>query len=198
MTQQIQIYNRITDPVGAALQLGSSFARSGLFGCEKTETGTMLALACFAENKSPFEILRTYDIVDSKLRKKALAIHAEFRQRGGKVKWINSGKDGLKAEAEFSFEGQTLVESFTLEDAKKQNTVRPNSNWIKTPANMLRARVLSNAIGMLCPEIVAGADDVIDIQSESIEPGKPLFQEKAPTNSTLVIDRSRKDRARSD
>jgi hypothetical protein len=34
--------------------------------------------------------------------------------------------------------------------------IRPRSAWEKQPANMLRARVISNAVAMLAPEIYAG------------------------------------------
>ena len=153
---EIAIYQKFSNPMEAAQQMGLAFARSGMFGITKAEAGTVLALACMTEQKTPFQILRTYDIVDDKLRKKALACYAEFRGKGGKCKWLKTGDEGNEAIGEFAFEGQTQTVRFTLDDARKQNLVRPNSNWVKTQGNMLRSRVLTNAIGMLCPEIVAG------------------------------------------
>jgi hypothetical protein len=188
-TQAIQIYSKIQDPFAAAIQIGSHFARSGMFGVDRAEAGTILALACITENQTPFEILRTYDIVLGKLRKKALACYAEFRARGGRVKWINTGDEGKEAVAEFTFEGQTLSVRFSIDDAKKQGLVKNDSAWVKTPGNMLRARVLSNAIGMLCPEIVAGMIDDAD-DSPASEP-KPILQEKPETASkatTTIVD----------
>lgn len=125
----------------------------------------VLAMACIAEGKSPFEIMRTYHIVEGKLSKKALAQLAEFRAKGGKVKWIQSGDDPAtdekdrKAIGEFSFEGNTARYVYSLADARIEGILRPNSRWTKRPGNMLRARCITNALGMLCPEIVAGEDN---------------------------------------
>jgi hypothetical protein len=190
MSQQaIQVYSKISDPFTAAMQIGEHFARSGMFGVDRKEAGTILALACITENQTPFEILRTYDIILGKLRKKALACYAEFRQRGGRVKWLNTGDDGKEAVGEFTFEGNTLTVRFTIDDAAKQGLVKNDSGWKKTPGNMLRARVLSNAIGMLCPEIVAGVVDGEESDAPTVEP-KPVLTkvEAAPEKKATVVE----------
>lgn len=177
MTQEIQLRQPSSElKLETIERIGTFFAKSGMFGCERSEQGSVLALQSWLSGSTPFEIVRTYHIIDGKLSKKALAIFAEFRAKGGKVKWLATGKDGKKAEAEFSFEGQTLVESFTIEEAKSQGLIRPNSNWQKTPANMLRARVLSNAIAMLCPEILAGVSGNPEDESESQREQVQIFQ----------------------
>lgn len=185
MSQAIQVYEKIQDPFESAILIGEHFAKSGMFGVDRREAGTILALACITENRTPFEIARTYDIVDGKLRKKALACFAEFREKGAKVRWINTGDDGREAEAEIVFEGQTLKVKFNIEDAKRQGLVRDKSNWIKTPGNMLRARVITNAIGMLCPEIVAGMTDSDD-EGPTPEP-KELLKTAKPAKAEPKI-----------
>lgn len=186
METAIQLYDRIQDPVSAAVQLGTFFAKSGMFGVEKAEAGTILALACMAERKSPFELARTYHMIDGKLSKKALAIAAEFRVKGGKIEWLNTGKDGKKAEARFTFEGQVITESFTIEEAKMQGLVRAGSTWIKAPANMLRARVLSNAVAMLAPEIVAGFEDG-GHDAEPSREEKPIFATQPEQRPVVTV-----------
>jgi len=167
---EIQLYNQITDPVKAIDQLGTMFAKSGMFGCDNENAGKMLAMICLAERQSPTYINRNFDIVGGKLRKKSMAAFAEFRQAGGKVRWIKTGEDGKEASAEFTFEGQTVQLSFTIEQARQGGAnFKAGSNWAKTPGNMLRARVISNALGMLCPEIFAGDDVGNDIQQVAPE-----------------------------
>jgi hypothetical protein len=184
MSEAVELYNRIQDPIAAAAALGKPFAV--MFGLSNEAQGTFIALASMAERKSPFDILRTYHVIDGKLSKKALVIAAEFRRAGGKIKWLNTGKDGKKAEASFSFEGETIVESFTIEEAKQQGlNFKPFSNWSKTPANMLRARVITNAVGMLAPEIVAGVsggpeDDNEPAVNGELPPEKPAKATKEP------------------
>lgn len=172
MTEAIQLYDRITDPVTAIQTLGTSFAKSGMFGCDKIEQGVVLAAICFAERKSPTQILRSYDIVDGKLRKKSLAALADFREQGGRHKWLATGDDGIMAEIELTLEGNTIKSRFTIEDAKRQGLVRDKSNWIKSPGNMLRARAVSNGVAMLAPEIFAG--DTHD-DEQSVPAPKPLL-----------------------
>ena len=167
---EIQLYNQITDPVKAIDQLGTMFAKSGMFGCDNENAGKMLAMICLAERQSPTYINRNFDIVGGKLRKKSMAAFAEFRQAGGKVRWLKTGEDGKEASAEFTFEGQTVQLSFTIEQARQGGAnIKDGSNWTKTPGNMLRARVISNALGMLCPEIFAGDDVGNDIQQVAPE-----------------------------
>lgn len=153
------IVSRSQNPTDAIDKAGAWFAKSGLFGCDRTEQGAILALTCISENISPIEFSRTYDICEGKLRKKAMAAFADFRKKGGKVKWLNTGDDGKAASAEFTFEGQTVALSFSIEQAKLAGLVKPRGGWEKNPGNMLRARVISNALGMLCPEIYAGEYD---------------------------------------
>jgi hypothetical protein len=200
MSEAVELYNRIQDPIAAAAALGKPFAV--MFGLSNEAQGTFIALASMAERKSPFDILRTYHVIDGKLSKKALVIAAEFRRAGGKIKWLNTGKDGKKAEASFSFEGETIVESFTIEEAKQQGlNFKPFSNWSKTPANMLRARVITNAVGMLAPEIVAGVSGGPEDDNEpaatptELLPEKPAKAPKEPkaakvTEVTTVETRS--------
>lgn len=171
-TPGLSVFDRIQDPIQAAETLGNWFTRSGLFGCDKTEQGNMLALVCLLERKSPTEITRNYDIVQGRLRKKAMALHADFRARGGSIRWINTGDEGKEATAEFAFEGQTVTLRYGIEQAKAAGLVKSKSAWETNPGNMLRARLLSNGIGMLCPEILAGESE--EIEHAPAEPAAPL------------------------
>lgn len=137
-------------------RIGDWFAKSGMFGADRPEQGKIMALTCMTEGLSPVEFSRTYDIVFGKLRKKSMAAFAEFRRKGGRVKWIESGEDGKRASADFTFEDQTVRLSYTIEEAAKAGLTKVGSGYDKNPANMLRARLISNALGMLAPEIFAG------------------------------------------
>lgn len=186
--QQLTIYDRSNDVFGDIKQMGQWITLSGLAGCEKSEAGMVLALHCFFERKSPLEIIKNYHIIDRKLSKKSMSVYAEFRAKGARVQWIKDGSDGIEAIAKITFEGNESTHKFTIEDAKKAGLVKPNSGWTKTPSNMLRARVLTNAVGMLCPEIYTGdepADEVIDVQSTVV----PLLPESPATPAAQqVID----------
>jgi hypothetical protein len=178
MTQEVQLFK--AEDFAVVKDIGTAVAKSGMFGLDRSEAGTVVTLLSSPQGAQLFNWLRTYDVVLGKPRKKALACLAEFRQRGGRVKWVNTGDDGKEAVGEFAFEGETLTVKFTIDDAKKQGLVKSDSAWVKTPGNMMRARCITNAIGMLCPEIVAGVVDGDD-ETPSVEP-KPILQATpAPT-----------------
>jgi hypothetical protein len=172
---QIELYSKLNDPLAAVKQLGEVIARSQFAGCDRVEQGQFLALVCLSENKTPTEILRTFDIVEGKLRKKALAALAEFNAMGGKHKWISTGEGVFAdenerfAEIELTLGDAVLRTRFSIADAirggaKLKSQKGFDTVWAKNPANMLRARCISNGVAMLAPSIFAG--DVEDYTSE--------------------------------
>jgi hypothetical protein len=58
-----------------------------------------------------------------------------------------------------------------------------NSGWMKTPGNMLRARVTSNTIALLTPEIFAGEDDATEAPTTG-----PALDLSKPSGATAVVD----------
>lgn len=190
---EITLYEKMQNPLEAVDRLGDVMASSGMFGCDNKNAGKVLAMICMVERKSPVELMRTYDIIGGKLRKKALASYAEFRQKGGKVEWLKLGDDGKEARAKLTFEGQTIELSFTMEQAIKGGAImKPGSNWQKTPGNMLRARLLSNGIAILCPEIFAGGEDDDEINSApapaiKLEPAKATITSEHVTTAAPII-----------
>lgn len=169
---QIELYSKLQN-ANDIVTMGMALGKSGIFGNDRQEFGIVALMTCAQESISPVQFTRIYDVISGKVKKKAMAAFAEFRAKGGKVKWLKTGDDGIEASAEITFEGQTVTLNFTIDQAKKQGLVRPGGNWDKTPGNMLRARLLSNAIGMLAPEIYAG--DVEDSDTTPNTAQEPLL-----------------------
>lgn len=180
---QIELYSKLNEQLGSIEQAGSWLAKSGFFKCDRVEQGQALMLMCWSLRKSPFDLLRTHHIIDGQISKKTLVLLGEFRQTGGKHKWLKTGEDGKEAVGQFTYEGETIVVKYTIEDARLQGLIRPNSNWIKTPSNMLRARVISNAIGMLAPELLSSLESEED---GSQTPKAALNLSAAPTPKAEV------------
>lgn len=155
-----QITSSQPNQLDAIERIGKWIAKGTFFGCSKDEQGMLIAIACREEGIGLLQFSQRYHITnDGKLVRKSSNYFAEFRKRGGRVKWLKDGDTGDEASAEFTFEGQTLTRSFTIAMAKKAGcSFKPGSGWDKAPGNMLRARVLTNGIGMLCPEIVSGEE----------------------------------------
>jgi hypothetical protein len=174
----VNVYDRIADPVSATAQLGEWIASSGMFGCTKIEQGHILALQCLAERKSPFDIKRTYHLINGQISMRSDAMLAGYRQRGGKVVWKQF--DAKAAVAVWKYDGNEVEISFSLEDAKVAGLwpAKAGSGWAKDPAAMLRARCISKAVRMLAPEVVMGVytpEEVTDFTTET----------KAPQNANV-------------
>lgn len=166
-SQFVSTYDKVNDPMQAADQLGNWIAKSGMFGCEKVEQGAILAMQCIVERKAPLELAKHYHIIGGKLSLRADAMLALYRERGGKVKWIQY--DDLGAKARWVYDGNDVELSYTLEDAKRAGLLpaRGGSGWAKFPAEMMRARLISKAVRMLCPEVCTGTytpEELEDIQ----------------------------------
>ncbi len=202
MSNEIDLYLRLQNPMEAIDRIGEMFQGSRMFGCERIEQGKVLALMCLAEGKSPVYITRTYDIVEGKLRKKALAALAEFRAAGGKHAWKKSGDEPADTDdnrfAELwlkDADGNELIYRYSMADARAEGLVREKSRWVKRPGNMLRARCISNGLGMLTPEIFAGGDDdesepalAEPLNLSTAQPAKPTPTPKAAKAVVLPAD----------
>jgi hypothetical protein len=184
----ITLYGRMPDPLAAIKTLGEAFKTSPMLGLTTPGDGIVLAMTCMADGITPLDFIRKYHIIEGRPSMRADAMTAEFRRRGGKVRWLQLGDSGT-AEAEFEFEGQTLRMAFTLDDARKllgkgkdgkDRIDKPGGNWEKDPGAMLRARLTSKAIRIMAPEIVAGVytpEEVADF-TEDVTP-KPAAARKA-------------------
>lgn len=190
------VYDQIADPLAFVTQIGQVFWKAGACGCDTEAKGQLLALVCLTERKNPFEIDRTYHLIDGKLSMRADAMLAEFRARGGKHKWIKDGSDGTEAVLELTFDGQSITSPFTIEDAKRAKLLKedkPNSNWMKDPASMLRARCISRGVRMVAPEIVAGTytpEEVEEFDDAPAAKPQPAKRTTAPKTKPAedVID----------
>jgi hypothetical protein len=119
----------------------------------------------------------TYDNMGGKPRKRALACLAQIRKKGAQHEWLCESDDPEMAQLKLTYEGKTVTTKFTIEQAKKQNLLRPGSMWTKDPSYMLRARCITTAIGMLAPEIVAGAEAAPD-EAPQVLPELTLDKDK--------------------
>jgi len=185
---EIELYSKLQNPIDAIEKIGEFFSSSGMFGCEKREQGMVLAMACLAEKKSPLEIKRTYHLLGGELSMRSDAMLAQFRSAGGKHKVISrtadlasvelTGKDGDKVAFSFSWQ-EAQKEPFIWSNSKdRQGNQLPKKNWATPRARtqMLWARVISDAVRTIAPEIVSGVYTPEERDDDSgSAPSKPLL-----------------------
>ena len=179
---EIVLYDKIENPIEAIEKMGSFFAKSGMFGCDRLEQGQVLAAACMAERKSPLEITRKYHLLDGRLSMKSEAMLAEFRGRGGKQEIVTRTPDC--AAIRLTIDGQSQVFSLTWDEAKeepfpygKENKLK--KNWATPRARMqtMWARVVSDGVRAMAPEIVTGTytpEEIEDFDGTIPPQTKPL------------------------
>ena len=185
MSEALAVYDRIENPIEAAEKLGGHFANSNMFGCSNVSQGTMLALMCMIERKTPTDLLRTFHLIDGKLSMRADAMLAGFRKLGGDYLWLKDGSDGVAALAMSYKQFKDYVVQYTAADATKAGYLpaQGRSGWAKNPDAMLRARVVSKALRMIAPEVVAGTytpEEVEDFTGQTIAGNATIEQPGAP------------------
>lgn len=193
-SQDADVYSRMNDPLAAVKQLGEMIATSGLFGCTKIEQGQVLALQCLAERKPPLELAKTYHLIEGKLSMRSDAMLAKFQMSGGRVEWQT--RTDKEVAAVFSHNGNKLPFTVRLEDfvANGVATTRDGKlkdNWRKFPRQMLTARVISEAVRLLAPEIVFGVYTPEEVQDFSSAPEvktvKPEVVKAEPAKLDSII-----------
>lgn len=187
----IGIYNKINDPIEAIKVMGAMIAESGMFGCQKHEQGMVLAMQCLAEGKAPLELAKTYHIVEGKLSMRADAMLGRFLTTGGKVKWLERSNEKVSANFSHGDNENVLIEA-SLEDMKKNGVAMDKTgkylkaNWQKFPRQMLTARVISEGVRLLAPQLIAGVytpEEVQDFTNDS-KPSVPVA--RVPVAGTLT------------
>lgn len=205
-------FDRIEDIPKFIREVGDTFYGSKMFGCRNVGQGRVMAMAWMLEQKNPLEFSRTYDIIEGKVSMKSDAMLAEFRNRGGDHTMITRTSE--KAEVELRVGRKKNTFSFTWEEAQAESYIygKPDKrgdkvlkdNW-STPRRrmqMLWARLVSDSVRVMMPEVNAGLytpeelgsgenddDDVIDASYEVVldEPAaaeSPTVAEPEPANDT--------------
>lgn len=157
------------------LSLAEQFEKSGMFGCTQPGQGAVILSTCQSEGISPFEFMNTYHLIENRPSMKADAMLAKFMQAGGKYKVLSFSKE--KAEGHFAFGDNEITIDLTIKDAQESGLTHNakgqwKNNWKNFPRQMLWARVVSTAIRLVAPQIVAGIytpEEVQDFDSKPID-----------------------------
>lgn len=117
-----------------------------------------------ADGIHPITALRRYHIIDGKPSMKADAMLACFLDAGGRVIWKTRNDDCV--EAEFCNKDTCIPVKWTMERARKAG-IAARKNWASYPCQMLTARVISEGVRLVMPQIVTGIytpEEVMDME----------------------------------
>lgn len=194
MKNEVQTYEKMND-LPSVQALGTAIATSGMFGCDKPEQGVIIALQCIAENKAPLEMAKNYHLVKGKLTKRADSMLADFKRSGGKIKWGDLKNREAQSGTFTDPDGNVYDVSYSIDDAKAAGVYnsKADSPWQKTPAAMMRARLVSETLRAIAPEIVTGvytpeeAAQFDDVQPTQSKP-EPKLAQAEPVTAQPVIE----------
>jgi hypothetical protein len=170
--------------IAAIESAGRMMAKSGFYGLDNEAAGQVMVLTCLELGIGPLEYSRMFDCILGKPRKKAAAALVEFERMGGEFSWAETGDENVseivetRTKQKVSNQRATIIlklakkeirYSYSVADAIQEELWKPGSRWAKRPGNMLRARCISNGLGIGWPSIYAGElDDESDVVPATI------------------------------
>lgn len=174
----ISVYDRITDPMAFVERFGVTLFNSKMFGLNNADQGKALAWMFVVKRIDPFDFRRRHHVIGGTVSMSAEAMLADFRTKlGGSHDIISRTYD--KAAIQLVLGKKKQIFEFTWEDAQREDycyTTDANNgkmakivngqlnpralkdNW-STPRRrmqMLWARVVSDGVGAMAPEIAGG------------------------------------------
>lgn len=158
-------------------EFGAAIAKSKMFGCENESQGQVFAMACIAGGRDPLSIPEDYHLMHGRLTLRADAMLGRLSKAGGNYVIVEHGSEA--AEIEVEYRGRMYRERFTWDEAKQEpfvyagktaevaakmdagkwDELKLTSNYA-TPrrrSQHLWARVVSDAVRVVAPELVTGS-----------------------------------------
>jgi hypothetical protein len=123
---------------------------------------------------TPMVAVRSVCVISGTMTLKAELMLTLALQRGVGAEWTENNNEA--ATLVLSRGGKTFLPvRFTLEDAKRAELLS-NTTWKKYPGNMLRARAITNAIRMHCPDVLGpciySEEEMRDLEESAPPPSK--------------------------
>jgi len=144
-------------------RMAAAIAKAGMFSVKTQEGALTLMLLGQAEGLHPAQSMMDYDLIQGKPCLKSAAMLARFQRSGGKVRWIRS--DDVVASAEFSHPSGGSLTITWDQNRIEQAGLAGKEMHKKFPAQMRRARCISEGIRAIAPQCIpAGLYVVEEVQ----------------------------------
>ena len=202
------IYDRAHDIAAFLREMGDAIYKSRMFGCETLAQGHVLALECAAKRLPPLALAERYHLIQGKLSMKAEAMLADFHTLcGGEHEIVERSPE--KAAIKIGFEGKRKSYTFELtwqdalnepfvylgkesevivalaagENGRRSLRLKPKYATPRARMQMLWARVVSDAVRAVAPEVVAGhytPEEVSDLGGMETLPADEIVVDVEP------------------
>jgi hypothetical protein len=179
--------------------MAKQVAASRLFGgCDTEQAVFTLMLLCQAEGLHPIQAMRRYHIIEGRPSMRADAMQAEFQRHGGVIRWEQSDDEICVAWFIHPIHAPNpgFMISLTLQglidrgvalswDKEKKNYVIKKV-YRQFPAQMLRARIISEGVRMVLPGVVVGIYTPEEIEASNVLDVTPVEPSRAAIVSPVV------------
>ena len=165
--------------------MAEAIAKSGLFGIRTADQALALGLLCQAEGRHPAEAARDYHVIQGRPTLKADAMLARFQHAGGRVEWTTYTDESVTGVFSHA-QGGTLTLTWDVERAKKAGLMSRDT-WKAYTRQMLRARVISEAIRTVLPGVLSGCYTDDEIRSIPPDP-VPVYIKTTPLQLQAPLD----------
>lgn len=168
----------LTDPGAMSfeqlMQAAQAVADSGLWKEVNTPAKALsMMLLCQSEGLNPMQAMTRYHIAEGRRPSmKSETMQAEFQARGGIVKFLQWDDTCCRATFSHPSSPEPVEVEWTIERANRAGLTNRNPTWKSYPRNMLKARVISDGIGLVLPGARLGMytpEEESDIAAEERE-----------------------------
>lgn len=171
--QAVVVAAEVAGMMDVIQRMAKVVASSGSFGCKSPDQAEALLWLAHAEGKHPMTAVREFHVIQGRVAMKAEAMLARFQASGGKLVWQETNEKVAKALVSHpanqpqpvAFEwtidraSRVTVESWEGEQGARRKTTSKLTDkdvWKNYPAQMLRARVITEAVRAVHPGCVLG------------------------------------------
>jgi hypothetical protein len=215
-------YSDLADRIDQIEKLGKWVAMSKMFGCDSVDQACVIVADCFLTGMTLLEYQRRNKIVQGKPFKQYDAMLAEFHERGGKSKIIESTPE--VACVEFTFNDNVNRMSLTWQELQREPIpylgkesevikaleegkpvpLKPKYATPRSRQTMLIARLVSASIRVICPEVNYGtyteeefdyvdADSVVTVSNPAKDDAKRRIAESKVAPETVTTSELQSD-----
>jgi hypothetical protein len=174
-------------------QMAAAVCSSGLFACKSKEQALTLMLLCQAENLHPIQAMRQFHIIQGRPSMRSDAMLARFQKAGGVVEWHDRSEKSAAASFSHHTSCPTPVRvEWTMEMAKQAGLLS-NDTWRKYPRQMLTARVISEGVRTVLPEVCVGLytpEEAEDMPPMPAPPAQPKRVESKPVRQSQPTNKA--------
>lgn len=160
-------------------ELAQQIASSKILGVRTVEEATGLVILALASGRSVYTAGSDYHVINGRPTVKADAMLARFHASGGKHEFTEYTDE--RVTGVFSHPaGGSLAVTWTIEQAKRAG-LGGKDVWKQYPRQMLRSRVVSEAIRAVYPAVAVGVytpEEVADFDARpaAVVPAAPVVQ----------------------